>query len=142
MDKTAVYRNGTSPKKSKELPPHNRDAEEALLGSVLIDQGVLYDIADLQLTGEDFFIINVGWIFEAMLGLHRDGQGIDVVTLGDRLEQQDRLKEVGDTSFLMSLITVTPTATHGSYYAKIVKEHAQRRRYLEVAGTIARLAHN
>src|SRR5688572_11518601 len=77
------------------LPPNNREIEEALLGSILIDEGIRPEIAELNLSGEDFYIIALGWIFEAMLELDRNNQPIDAVTLTDLLERQGKLDEVG-----------------------------------------------
>lgn len=124
------------------LPPHNQEAEEALLGSILIDEDVLYQIADLELSGADFYIHRFGWIFEAALALHRSGQRVDLLTLTDKLERQGRLAEAGGLAYLTGLMNITPTALHGAHYARIVKRDAILRQLIEAAGQIARLAHD
>lgn len=122
------------------LPPHDVDAERALLGSILIDDYRLTEIASLQLTNRDFYIHKHGWIFDAMLDLHQNGQAIGPITLGDRLERGGRLDEIGGPAELTSLINDTPTSVHAVYYAGIVKDYAKRRKAIELAGALSRLA--
>lgn len=141
MDKV-LSRNGAGPKISSELPPHDREAEEALLGAILINEGIPYQVEDLNLTADDFYIIKLGWIFEAMVELHRSGRGIDLVTLSDKLEQQDRLKEVGDTAFIISLINATPSVSHATWYGQMIKDYAYRRRIIEASARIVQLAYD
>lgn len=124
------------------LPPHNREFEEALLGAILIAEGIRPEIADLNLTGNDFYIIKLGLIFEAMLELDRNNRPIDTVTLTDVLERQGKLDEVGGRAEVCSLLIATPTALHGPYYAERVKELAYRRRRIEAAAKAVQLYHN
>jgi replicative DNA helicase len=119
--------------------PNNVEAEEAVLGSILVDQGALVVVSDL-LAPKDFNVERNGWIYEILLNLNDQGKGLDMVTVMDELERQGVLKEVGGSAYLTSLLNATPTSIHAEYYAGIVARTAGLRRVIETAGRIARLA--
>ena len=120
---------------------YNQEAEESLIGSILISEDSFLDIADINLAPSDFFIVQLGWIFEAAQELHHAGIRVDLVTLGDKLEQTNRFGEIGEQAALTELMNVTPTHTHARYYADIVKRDSLRRQALAYAGSVAELAH-
>ena len=123
------------------LAPHSVEAEEAVLGSILMNPEALHEVASF-LTAEDFFILRHGWIFEAILRLHERGDAIDTRTLAEELRTQERLDDVGGEAYLNFLPTTMPTALHAEVYGHIVERAAIRRRLLGAAGDIARLAHD
>ena len=122
------------------LQPHNIEAEEAVLGSLIIDPDAILRIAAL-LNADDFFVARNGWLYDAILDLHDRREPADLVTLTTELRQRGQLKEIGGPARLTGLINATPSSTHIKHYAKIVADTAARRRLITAAGKISRLAH-
>ena len=121
--------------------PSNRDAEEALIGAVLINPDVYLDVSQF-LKAEDFFIIRNQWIWESYHQLHELRQPIDLVTVTETLSNRGQLDEVGGQTYLISLINRAPNAFHAESYGRIIEQNAIRRRMLEAANEIARLAYH
>jgi len=122
------------------MAPHNLEAEEAVLGSLLIDPDAIFRVAPF-LSPEDFYREKNGWIYRAILDLHERREPADFVTLCDELERRGQLEEVGGAAYITSLINAVPTAINVEYYAHIVERTALRRRLLKAAGEIASLAY-
>jgi len=122
------------------LPPQNIEAEEAVLGGLLIDSDAIIRVST-ALKPEDFYREKNGWIFGAVLALHERHEPIDFLTVCDELERKGQLDEVGGPAFLTGLINVVPTSIHIEHYATIVQRAAIRRRLIEAAGRIAALAY-
>jgi len=123
-----------------KLVPHNLEAEEAVLGSLLIDPEALFRVSPF-LNPEDFFIQKNGWIYQAILSLHERREPIDFVTLCDDLERQERLEEIGGAAYVTHLINAVPSAIHIEGYGRIVEQDAIRRRLIDAASRIAQLAY-
>jgi len=119
--------------------PYDRQAEEAVLGSVLVNAEVYYDLAHF-ISGDDFFLHRNRWIWETFTSLHEQRLPIDILTVSEELERQGRLEEVGGPAYLTTLINNVPSSLHAEAYGKVVEETATRRRLLEAANQIARLA--
>ncbi|MBN2470841.1 MAG: replicative DNA helicase, partial [Anaerolineae bacterium] len=126
---------------SLNLAPHSVEAEEAVLGSILMNPEALHEVR-VFLAAEDFFILRHGWIYEAILRLAERDDAIDARTLAEELRAQERLEDVGGEAYLNYLPTTMPTALNAEVYAHIVERAAIRRRLLGAAGEIARLAHD
>ncbi len=126
---------------SEQLAPHSVEAEEAVLGSILINPETLYEVLPF-LRAEDFFIVRHAWIWEAILNLHERRDPIDYLTLVNELEQQGRLADVGGAAYILSLINKTPSALNAAGYGHIVERMAVRRRLIEAASRIVRVAHS
>ncbi|HXW00072.1 MAG TPA: DnaB-like helicase N-terminal domain-containing protein, partial [Anaerolineae bacterium] len=122
------------------LQPHNVEAEEAVLGSLLIDTDAIIRVATF-LQPSDFYVERHNWVFEAIRDLHERREPADLVTLTDELERRGQLGEIGGAAYLTSLINATPTSIHVEYYARIVERTAVLRRLIDAAGQIARLAY-
>ena len=121
--------------------PANVSAEQAVLGSILIDNDVLGKVAAI-LKPSDFFRERYGWVFQSMLDLHTRHEPVDFVTLQMELERQGKLAELGGPAALTNLLSVSPTSFYAEHYAKIVQEMARRRHLISVAGKIAQLAYD
>ncbi len=121
--------------------PSNREAEEALLGAVLINKDVFLDVSQF-LNPEDFFLIRNRWIWEAVQHLMEVSQPVDLVTLTEILSNRGQIDEVGGQAYLISLINQAPNAYHAESYGRIIEQNAIRRRMLEAANEIARLAYH
>lgn len=121
--------------------PHSRQAEEAVLGSVLINSESYFDVAQF-LHADDFFIVRNRWIWESFTRLHERRAPLDLLTVSEDLEQQSQLADVGGPAYLMALINQTPTSLHAEAYGRLVEEGSIRRRMLASANQLARLAVN
>jgi len=120
--------------------PFSREAEEAVLGSVLVNAEVYFDVAHF-IAPEDFYLHRNRWIWEAFMSLHDQRLPIDLLTVSEELEHQGRLAEVGGPAYLTALINSVPTSLHAEAYGHLVEESATRRRLLEAANQVARLAY-
>jgi replicative DNA helicase len=120
--------------------PHSREAEEAVIGAVLINPEAYHEVAAF-LQGEDFFIHRHRFIWEAITRLHDRRSPVDFLTISEELERMGRLAEVGGPAYLTSLINFTPTSLHAEAYGHIIEQEAIRRRMLEAASQVAKLAY-
>lgn len=123
-----------------QLTPHNTEAEEAVIGSILINPAAIADVDGL-VPGE-FYIDRYATIFDAMVRLDRRGEAIDFLTVGNELETMGKIQDVGGRSTLLSLINNTPSALNVESYVAIVREMALRRHLLLAASEIARVVHS
>jgi replicative DNA helicase len=124
-----------------KVAPESREAEEALLGGILINSEYLPAVAS-YLQPTDFFYLANQWIWEAMLALHERGDGVDNLTVVEELHARRKLEQVGNgivkgSSYITRLINNTPTHVHTETYARIVETAAIRRRALDALGDIA-----
>jgi len=122
------------------MVPHNVEAEEAVLGSLLIDPEALFRVSPFM-KGEDFYIQKNTWIYDAILALHERREPTDFVTLCDELERQGQLEEIGGAAYVTRLINAVPSAIHVESYGHIVEQSAVRRRLISAASQIAQLAY-
>ena len=121
--------------------PHNREAEEAVLGAVLIFPEAYFDLSQ-KLKADDFYIVRNRWVWETYTILIERRQKIDLLTVSAALNEKNHLEEIGGTSYLTTLINQTPTSLHAEAYAEIVEENAMRRRMLEAANHLAKQAYD
>lgn len=126
-------------KQIDKLPPHSGDSEEALLGSIILDGDVLYELPFLK--EEYFFDPRCRMVFNVCLELHKNGK-IDEITVAQRLNEQDKLEVIGGPAYLSHLVGILPTSLHAEYYAGVVYELWQRRRMIEISGRIAQGAYD
>jgi replicative DNA helicase len=122
------------------LPPQNIEAEQSVLGSLLIDSDAIIRIAPF-LRAEDFYRETHSLVYQAILDLHEHRKPADFITLCDELERRNQLEEVGGAAYLTSLINAVPTSIHVEYYAHIVERTAILRRLITAAGQIASIAY-
>ncbi len=124
----------------ERLPPHNLEAEEAVLGSLLLDPTCIVQVADFLRAG-DFYREKNNWIFAADMALYDRRDSIDVVTLCDELERRGKLADVGGAAYILSLMNAVPTAAHVEHYGHIVERCATLRRLISAGSDIVRLAY-
>lgn len=120
--------------------PYNIEAEEAVLGSMLMDADAIPKVAPF-LRPDDFYREKHSWIFEALLNLHERGEPADMLTVVDELERIERLSNVGGPAAINELVLRVPTALHVEYYGRIVERNAVLRRLIQAAEQIAQLAY-
>jgi replicative DNA helicase len=104
-----------------KIPPQNLEAEMAVLGSMLIDEGAISEAIE-SLDADSFYKTSHKKIFEAILELYNANKAVDLITLTDELKRKSALEEIGGVSFLTELVNVVPTAANINHYVNIVKE--------------------
>ncbi len=125
----------------ERMTPHSIEAEEAVLGSLLIDPESLFRVSPF-LYPNDFYIVKNRWVYEACLALHERREPIDFVTVTEELDRRGQLAEMGGPAFVSHLVNVVPTAIHAEGYGRIVERAAVRRRLLQAASDIAQYAYD
>lgn len=115
------------------VPPHNLEAEESVLGSMMLSKAAVGDTLEI-LRPEDFYRETHQRICEAIRDLFAQGEPVDAITVGEELRRRGDLEPVGGLPYIHTLVSAVPTAANATYYAKIVSEHATLRRLIE-AGT-------
>ncbi len=128
------------PSGQEPLPPHDVEAEEAVVGSLIIDGEAIFQIAPF-LKPEDFFREQNRWCYEACLALYQRNEAINQVTLAHELAQRKRLEDVGGLAYLSTVAAQVPTSLHILYYGRIVHRTATLRGLIAAAGKIARLGY-
>ena len=123
------------------LPPHSVEAEEAVLGSLLIDPDAILEVASF-LKPDAFYREQNKWIYQAILDLHEAREPLDFITLADTLRKRSQLEDVGGEAYLISLLNAVPTSVNARSYGRIVEAAAVRRRMLTAASAIANLAYD
>jgi len=121
--------------------PHNTEAEEAVLGSLIIDNNAIFDVAPF-LRPQAFYREQNRWIYEAILELNNRRTSVDLITLTEELSRREQLEEIGGQSTIIGLMNAVPTSSNAEYYAHIIEAAALRRQYLDSASSIANLAYN
>ena len=121
--------------------PQNIEAEEAVLGALLIDAEAIFRVLSF-LRAEHFYLQKHRWIYEAILGLHEQREPVDFLTLTAALERQEQLQAIGGSAYILQLISAVPSAINIESYAHMVEQASVRRRLLEVASEIAKLAYD
>ncbi len=131
----------TTQEQSIQSQPHNKQAEEAILGSILINPESYFDVAQI-IEADNFYVIRNRWIWEVYTHLHEDRIPIDILTVSEELKKRNQLQEIGGQTYLLSLMNQTPSSLNAEAYARIVEETSIRRRMLGAANEMAKLAYN
>lgn len=117
------------------VPPHSEEAEQSVIGSILIDHDAV-GVAAENLKPEDFYNLRHKEIFEAILDLYHAGRAVDLVTLKSQLEQRGKLEAAGDMKYLSQVATAVPNSVHIRQYVKIVKDKALYRRFIQLGNQV------
>ena len=125
---------------SENLPPHDVEAEKAVLGSLLIDSEGMFKIATF-LRPEDFFTPENQWIYDACFSLYQRNEGINQITVAHELAQKGRLEEAGGAAYLSHLVSMVPTSLHVEHFAQIVSRSAVMRRLISAGSQITALGY-
>src|SRR3990172_384743 len=121
------------------VPPHSNEAEESVLGALLLNRDAVIAVAQF-LKSEDFYDPRHREIYECAIALFEERVPIDVLTVSERLKKRKTLKQVGGASYLAELANKVPTAAHVEHYGKIVKDSAIKRALMSSAGRILDLS--
>ncbi len=132
-------RAGASPTYDR-VPPHNVEAEESVLGSMLMSKDAIAEVLEL-LREEDFYRPAHRTVFRSVLELYSHGQAVDAITVAEGLRRNGELADVGGAPFLHTLVSSVPTAANAAFYARIVKEAGILRRLIDVGTRIVQLGY-
>lgn len=127
--------------KLSKLPPQNIEAEEAILGAILTNPVCFNKVADM-LNSKSFYKPANKVIYEAIVDLFTKNQAIDIVTVSERLNEQDRLELVGGRAYINDLALNVITTANIEYYAKIVQEKAIKRELINAGSEIVEMAYD
>ncbi|MEE3214231.1 MAG: DnaB-like helicase N-terminal domain-containing protein, partial [Pseudomonadota bacterium] len=119
-----------------KVPPHSVEAEQSVLGGLMLDNQAWDSIAD-RLVADDFYRYEHRLVFNAMVALAESSRPLDVVTLSEALEARDQLDTVGGLAYLAELARNTPSASNIRAYGDIVRERATLRKLIQAANQIA-----
>ncbi len=115
----------------KRIMPNSLEAEQSVIGSMIMDKDAILTAMEM-LVGDDFYYRQYGVLFDAMIELYGAGLPVDLITLQNRLKEKDVPDEIASLDYVRDLITAVPTSANVKYYAKIVKDHALRRRLIKL----------
>src|SRR5574341_430464 len=130
----------TGTRGGEKLPPHDIEAEEAVIASLLVDPEAIYKVAP-RLNASDFFRETNAWVYEVCRALWDRSESINQITVAHELQRVERLEAVGGASYLSRLVTELPTSVGVEHYAGIVQRDATYRKLISAAGQIAQIAY-
>jgi replicative DNA helicase len=125
---------------TEKIPPQNLEAEQSVLGALLIDKEAMIKISDI-IKPADFYKNTHALIFDAMLDLSEEGNPIDILSLSNKLEENKKLSKVGGRSFLLSLAASVPSSAHIVHYANIVRKKSTFRGLINASGEITEMGY-
>lgn len=123
------------------LPPHSIEAEEAVLGSLLIDPDAIFEVSTF-LKPESFYREQNRFIYEAIVELYDKREPLDFITLSELLKQKEQMELIGGETYLIDLLNAVPTSVNAQAYGHIVENAATRRHMIRAASKIANLAYD
>ncbi|WP_257162621.1 replicative DNA helicase [Corynebacterium cystitidis] len=122
-------------------PPHDRQAEMGVLGSMLLSPNTVLDVIE-ELTAEDFYFPAHQLIYQAIMDLYASGSEIDPVIVAGRLDRLNELERVGGAPYLHTLISEVPTAANARYYAEIVAEKSVLRQLVNAGTRVVQMGYD
>lgn len=127
---------------TNKLPPQNIEAEQSLLGSLLIDKDSIVRISEILHPANFYRSEQHGLIYEAIQGLFERREPIDLVTVTEELKRKNVYDKVGGSAYIASLVNIVPTSAHIEHYAKIIRDHAVRRTLITQATNLIQRAYD
>jgi len=127
--------------RAEKLPPHDIEAEEAVIASLLVDPEAIYKIAPI-LKPEDFFREQNAWAYECCRALWERNQSINQITVAHELARRGRLEEMGGAAYLSRLVAELPTSVGVEHYAGLIQRDSSYRKMITAAGQIAQMAYH
>ncbi len=124
------------------VPPHNLEAEESLLGAMMLSRDAITSAVEARIEAGDFYKPAHTHMYEAVMSLYSQGEPVDPVTVAEELRRADLLDAMGGKSALLRIQALTPASANAAHYAKIVNELALLRRLIGVAGDIAEMGYD
>jgi len=125
---------------SNRIPPHNLEAEESLLGAMMLSREALTAAVEAHIEAADFYKPAHGIMFDAAYTLHSRGEPVDPVTVSEELRRSGQLEALGGRATLLRIQAATPASANAAHYANIVSELAMLRKLIETAADIQHMA--
>jgi len=122
------------------IPPHHVEAEQSILGSILIDRQALSDVSG-RLKPDDFYLEKHRELYEAILQLYEEDQPVDIVTVSDALARRGTLEKVGDVDYIAQLANSVPTTANVLHYVSIVEDKALLRKLIDISSRISDMSY-
>lgn len=122
------------------IPPQNIEAEQSVLGAILLDKEVLSSVTEI-ISSQDFYREDHREIFEAIMDLYEKGEPIDLITVAEQLKVRGSLEAVGGLEYLTNLASLVPTTANAKHYAKIVEEKSILRRLIKASSEIINMGY-
>ena len=124
-----------------KLPPHDLDAEEAVLGSLLIDPEAIFKVAPV-LKAEDFYREKNRWVYESCFSIYERREVINQITVASEMARLQKLEAAGGAAYLSHLVYQVPTSVHAEYYANIVRRLSLMRQLISASNRIAAIGYD
>jgi len=124
-----------------KVPPHNLEAEQALLGSIILSKEALNEVLDF-INGESFYADRHKILWDAMRDLHEKARPIDVLSLSDKLREENNLERIGGQAYLAEIIDRVPTSMNAKHYGAIVEKKSMMRKLISASDFISALGYN
>ena len=128
--------------RAERIPPHNEEAEQAVLGAMMLSGEAIAQVADIGLKAEDFYRSGHRSIFEALTDIYARGEPVDAVTSIEELRRRGAIDAVGGPLYIQHLVEMIDVPASAPHYGRIVGEHALLRRLIDAAGEILRGAYD
>ena len=129
-------------RRAGRVPPHNLEAEESLLGAMLLSRDAITSAVEANVEASDYYKPAHVHIHEAVMALYGQGEPVDPVTVAEELRRAELLDAVGGRAALLRIQAATPASANAGHYARIVNELALLRRLIGVAGDIAEMGYD
>lgn len=123
------------------IPPQNLEAEKALLGSIMIQPEVMFDVSDM-VTSQDFYSERNRIIWDVMLELHSKSTPIDLLSVTARLKERNLIEQAGGHTYVTELVQDVPSSSNAKYYAELVRKKKVMRNLIGVAEYVGELGYN
>lgn len=134
--KSASFFDGVKPTTGR-IPPQNLEAEQSLLGALLLDRDAIVSVAEF-LRPEHFYLEDQhGAIFNAILSLFERRKPVDLITITEQLKSAGAIEQTGGTEYLASLVEKVPTSAHVEYYGRIIRDHYTKRKLVGIAAKLS-----
>ena len=114
----------------RKVQPNSAEAEQSVIGSMLMDRDAIVEVADI-LVKEDFFYSQYGMLFEAMVNLYNEGKPVDLLTVSEKLKAMGAPEAVSNMEYIGDILAVVPTSSHAKQYAKIVQDKSTLRKLIK-----------
>ncbi len=135
MKKNMAVELEANKKLTKKLPPHNLEAEESVLGAILINSGEVLNRVVEILTPESFYSPQNRLIYDAMFTLYNQNKPVDALSIGEYFNAKNQLENIGGREYLNDLMIDTTLTSNVEYYANIIRENALKRQLI-AAGSV------
>lgn len=116
----------------KRVAPNSLEAEQSVIGAMFMDKDAIEVAAEI-VNGDDFYNKQLGTVFDALLELHREGIGVDQVTLQNKLREKNATEQLSSAEYLAELVSSVPTSANVKYYAQIVADKSTLRKLIRVS---------